>query len=236
LLTAGFDSEKETRERLFRDIQPDEFYPVYGDSATKGYDAQSTGRLYVRIDKKKCYLLYGDFITASQSEARSLGNYSRSLTGIREHYEKSRIAANLWASHDSSRQIIEEVPANGTSGPYFFRIANGIVNSEKVEIITRDRDQQAIILQSVPMSRFTDYEFEPFSGRILFKAPVASLDPNLNPFPFASLTKWTRAETSFGSTAPMRRPRQHPGSKSAEPPCAMRIHWATTDSTARTPR
>jgi len=181
LLTAGFDSEKETRERLFRDIQPDEFYPVYGDSATKGFDAQSTGRLYVRIDKKKCYLLYGDFITASQSEARSLGNYSRSLTGIREHYEKSRIAGNLWASHDSSRQIIEEVPANGTSGPYFFRTADGIVNSEKVEIITRDRDQQAIILQTVPMSRFTDYEFEPFSGRILFKAPVASLDPNLNP-------------------------------------------------------
>ena len=181
LLTAGFDSEKETRERLFRDIQPDEFYPVYGDSATKGFDAQSTGRLYVRVDKKKCYLLYGDFITASQSEARSLGNYSRSLTGVREHYEKSRVAANVWASHDTSRQIIEEVPANGTSGPYFFRTADGIVNSEKVEIVTRDRDQQAIILQSVPMSRFTDYEFEPFSGRILFKAPVASLDPNLNP-------------------------------------------------------
>jgi len=181
LLTAGFDSEKETHERLFRDIQPDEFYPVYGDSATKGFDAQSTGRLYVRVDKKKCYLLYGDFIAASQSEARSLGNYSRSLTGVREHYEKSRVAANLWASHDSSRQVIEEVPANGTSGPYFFRTANGIVNSEKVEIITRDRDQPAMILQNVPMSRFTDYEFEPFSGRILFKGPVPSLDPNLNP-------------------------------------------------------
>jgi large repetitive protein len=181
LLTAGFDSEKETRERLFRDIQPDEFYPVYGDAGAKGFDAQSTGRLYVRVDKKKCYLLYGDFITASQSEARSLGNYSRSLTGIREHYEKSRLAANLWASHDTSRQVIEELPANGTSGPYFFRTADGIVNSEKVEIITRDRDQPALILQSLPMSRFTDYEFEPFSGRILFKAPVPSLDRNLNP-------------------------------------------------------
>src|SRR5262249_19506901 len=53
LLTAGFDSEKQTRERLFRDIQPDEFYPVYGDSSVRGFDAQSTGRLYVRIDKRK---------------------------------------------------------------------------------------------------------------------------------------------------------------------------------------
>ena len=181
LLTAGFDSEKETRERLFRDIQPDEFYPVYGDSAVKGYDAQSTGRLYVRVDKKKCYLLYGDYLTSSQTEARGLGNYSRSLTGIKEHYEKERFMANLWASHDTTRQVIEELPANGTSGPYTFRTANGIVNSEKVEIITRDRDQRAIILKTLPVNRFTDYEFEPFTGRILFRAPVPSLDENLNP-------------------------------------------------------
>jgi uncharacterized repeat protein (TIGR01451 family) len=181
LLTAGFDSEKETGERLFRDIQPDEFYPVYGDSATRGFDAQSTSRLYVRVDKKKCYLLYGDYLTASQSEARALGNYSRSLTGIREHYENNRVSANLWASYDSSSQVIEELPANGTSGPYRFRTANAIVNSEKVEIITRDRNQPSLILKTVPMSRFADYEFEPFTGRILFRAPVPSLDPNLNP-------------------------------------------------------
>jgi len=42
LLTAAYDSDKDTQQRLFRDIQPDEFYPVYGDSATRGYDAQST--------------------------------------------------------------------------------------------------------------------------------------------------------------------------------------------------
>jgi len=181
LLTAGFDSEKETGERLFRDIQPDEFYPVYGDSATRGFDAQSTSRLYVRVDKRKCYLLYGDYLTASQSDARALGNYSRSLTGIREHYENSRVSANLWASYDTTSQVIEELPANGTSGPYLFRTANGLLNSEKVEILTRDRNQPSIILRTVPMSRFTDYEFEPFTGRILFRAPVPSLDPNLNP-------------------------------------------------------
>ena len=181
LLTAGFDSERDTKERLFRDIQPDEFYPVYGDSSVKGYDAQSTGRLYVRVDKKKCYLLYGDYLTSSQTEARSLGNYSRSLTGIKEHYEKGRIVANAWASHDSSRQVIEELPANGTSGPYTFRTANGIQNSEKVEILTRDRNQPSLILDTVVMSRFIDYEFEPFTGRILFKAPVPSLDANINP-------------------------------------------------------
>jgi hypothetical protein len=36
-------------------------------------------------------------------------------------------------------------------------------------------------LKVEPLSRFSDYEFEPFTGRILFRAPVPSLDANLNP-------------------------------------------------------
>jgi uncharacterized repeat protein (TIGR01451 family) len=181
LLTAAFDSDKTTRERLFRDIQPDEFYPIYGDSATKGFDAQSTGRFYIRVDKRKCYVLYGDYVTATTSEARQLGNYNRSLTGAKTHYEKKRLSLNAWASQDSTRQVIEEVSANGTSGPFFLATANGIVNSERVEILTRDRHQPALILESVLLARFEDYEFEPFTGRLLLKAPVPSLDANLNP-------------------------------------------------------
>ena len=181
LLTAAYDSDKDTRERLFRDIQPDEFYPIYGDSAVKGFDAQSTSRFYIRVDKRKCYLLYGDYVTSSATEARQLGNYNRSLTGAKAHFEKNRVSLTAWGSQDTSRQVIDEVPANGTSGPYFFGIANGIVNSEVVQIITRDRNHPALILEAVPLTRFADYEFEPFTGRLLLKAPVPSLDANLNP-------------------------------------------------------
>ncbi len=181
LLTAGFDSSKQ-KERLFRDIQPDEFYPVYGDSSVRGFDAQSSGKLYVRIDKKRCYLLYGDFTTsASSTDVRGLGNYNRSLTGVREHYEKNRISANIWASQDSTRQVIEELPANGTSGPFFFNIHNALVGSETIEILVRDRNQPSLIISNTPMARFEDYEFEPFTGRVLFKRPIPSLDGKLNP-------------------------------------------------------
>ncbi|HEX8311246.1 MAG TPA: hypothetical protein VF614_08020 [Chthoniobacteraceae bacterium] len=183
LLTAAYDSEREVRERLFRDIQPDEFYPVYGDSSVRGFEAQSTGPLYVRIDKKRSYLLYGDFVTQAPGDFRQLGAYNRSLTGVREHFENSRVSANAWASYDSTRQIIEELRANGTSGPYLFNVrnGNGLVNSEKVEIITRARNNPGLILRTEPKTRFSDYEFEPFTGRILFKGPVPSLDADLNP-------------------------------------------------------
>ena len=183
LLTAAYDSERETKERLFRDIQPDEFYPVYGDASVKGFEAQSTGPLYVRIDNKKSYLLYGDFVTQGTGDFRQLGTYNRSLTGVKEHFENSHVSANAWASYDTTRQVIEEVRANGTSGPYFFNLrgGNALVNSEKVEILTRDRSNPGLIIKTESRTRFSDYEIEPFTGRVLFKAPVPSLDENLNP-------------------------------------------------------
>ena len=181
LLTAAYDSDKDSRERLFRDIQPDEFYPVYGDSGIRGYDAQSTSRLYVRVDGARSYLLWGDFTTNALGELRKLSNYSRSLTGLRHHYENGRVSLNAFASRDTTRQVIEELRANGTSGPYQLGTASMLVNSEKLELVTRDRNQPALILASVPQARFADYEIEPLTGRILFKSPVASVDKDLNP-------------------------------------------------------
>ncbi len=181
LLTLAYDSDKNTRERLFRDIQPDEFYPVYGDSSMRAFDAQSTGRFYVRVDHKRSYLLYGDFNTSQSSEARKLSNYSRSLSGAKSHVENERISANVFASRDTTRQIIDEFPANGTSGPFTLTRATGLINSEKIEILTRDRNQRAIVLRSQPLVRFADYEIESLTGRILLKAPIPSLDEALNP-------------------------------------------------------
>jgi large repetitive protein len=181
LLTLSYDSDKATRERLFRDIQPDEFYPVYGDSSVRGFDAQSTGRFYVRVDNKKSYLLYGDYNTSSYSEARKLANYNRSLTGLKQHFENESFSANVFASRDTTRQLQDEFKANGTSGPFTLGNARGLINSEKIEIITRDRGQSAVIIRTVPLSRFADYELEPLTGRILLKAPVPTLDEFFNP-------------------------------------------------------
>ena len=181
LLTLAYDSDKATRERLFRDIQPDEFYPVYGDSSVRGFDAQSTSRLYVRVDKDKSYLLYGDYSTQQPSQARRLATYSRSLTGVKQHYENERVSVNAFASRDSARQVIDEIRANGTSGPYRLSAAQPIDNSERVEILVRDRSQPGVVLKAVVQTRFTDYEIEPLSGALIFKGPIPSLDPQFNP-------------------------------------------------------
>jgi len=193
LLTASYDSDKDTRERLLRDIQPEQMYPVYGDASVRGFDARSTSPLYVRIDKDRHYALFGDFSTGagfSQQSGggataslvqRQLGNFNRSVTGLRLHGETDHYSANFFASRDNLKQVIEEFAGRGVSGPYAVSNNNGVQNSEKIELLVRDRNQSANILTATALVRFVDYSFEPFSGRILFTRPVPSVDGNLNP-------------------------------------------------------
>lgn len=192
LLTASFDSDKETRARFLRDIRPDEYYPVYGDSSLMGYDARSADRLYLRLDKNRSYLLYGDFQTNSGTQAqsvgaaaglpanRSLGLYSRSATGVNWHYENDRLQSNVFAMQDNLRQVVEEFPTQG-SGPYALRNNAVYQGSERVEVVTRDRNQPSRILTVRPLSRLIDYNFEVFSGRILLNQFLPSFDASLNP-------------------------------------------------------
>jgi len=183
LLTAAYDSDKATKDRLFRDIRPDEFYPVYGDSATKNFDAQSTQKFYLRVDKNRSYLLYGDFTTASSTEVRELSQTSRSLTGIKNEVESKNMRVTSYISRTEQTQQVEEFRALGTSGPYFLsRVGSEFVeNSEIVEILVRDRNQPNIVLQRTPATRFVDYTIEPLTRRILFTRAIASVDGQLNP-------------------------------------------------------
>lgn len=181
LLTLAYDSDKDTDRQLFEEVDPNAFYPVYGDASVRGADAQSTSKLYVRVDRNRSFLLYGDYTTKDDNIARSLGQYNRSLNGLQGRYEEGRITGNAFMAQDTLRQVIDEFPARGVSGPYSVSNPNGVTGSEKVQIVVRDRNQPTVILKSTLLARTSDYEFEPFSGQIVFRAPVPSFDDQLNP-------------------------------------------------------
>jgi hypothetical protein len=154
---------------------------VYGDSSIRGVDAQSSGKLYVRIDDNLSYLLYGDYTTADNSPARTLSQYSRSLPGLRGHYEEGKVVANGFVAQQNLKQVTDEFPARGVSGPYTVSNPNGIKGTEKVEIVVRSRFQTSVVLKTKQLTRTADYEFEPFDGKIIFRSPVPSVDDQLNP-------------------------------------------------------
>ncbi|MFK3737703.1 hypothetical protein [Massilia sp. TN1-12] len=181
LLTMSYDSDKVAEQKLFRDLDPNAYYPTYGDDAQRGFDAQSTSRLYLRADRDKSWLLYGDMTPPGVTPARNLGAYNRNLTGMRGHYEDHGLTVDTFASYDSTRQMVEEVAANGTSGPYLTGGGVMVINSERIELIVRDRNQTGLILKRTAQQRYVDYDIEPLTGRILFRRPIASLDADLNP-------------------------------------------------------
>jgi hypothetical protein len=181
LLTMAYDSDKIVDKQLFESIDPNAFYPVYGDSSVRGADAQSTGKLYVRLDKNRSYLLYGDYTTNDENIARSLGQYNRSLPGLKGRYDEGKVVANAFVARESFKQIVDEFSARGVSGPYSVSNPNGIKGTEKVEILVRSRNQTSVILKSTVLTRSADYEFEPFNGQIVFRSPVPSIDDQLNP-------------------------------------------------------
>lgn len=181
MLTVGFDSDRPSDTRRFRDIQPDAYYPVYGDAAVRGYEAQSSGRLYARVDRLGASLLYGDFVTAGAGGIRTLSAYSRSLTGVQQRYESARWRLESFGSNARARRRLEELPGRGVSGPYQLTGLPIVENSEVVERIVRDRNQPSVVRGVEALTRFTDYTLEPLTGRLLFTAPVPSFDSELNP-------------------------------------------------------
>ena len=55
-----------------------------------------------------------------------------------------------------------------------------VENSERVELIVRDRAQPSLVRSSTSLQRFTDYELEPLTGRLLLRSPAPSVDADLN--------------------------------------------------------
>ncbi len=181
LLTGAYDSNKIAPQRFFADVDPNQFFPITGDASLVNYDARSTSKLFLRLDRGASHALYGDFQTLAPADTAWLGSYVRTLTGFTAHYETPRIRANVFGAQATTHQFIDEQPGRGISGPYAVSQANAVANSETIQILVRDRNQPSIVLSSRTLTRYADYDFEPFSGRILFRQPVPSADENLNP-------------------------------------------------------
>ncbi|MEO9970250.1 MAG: hypothetical protein ABJG15_10610 [Hyphomonadaceae bacterium] len=181
LLTFRHDSARDVDDGLFRSVEPDEFYPVYGDQSQRGFDARSRGKTFGKIEYGSSYALFGDVSFDAASQVLQLGTFQRTLEGAKAHLEAGRLSVDLYAGQTDTGQIIVELPALGISGPYELDIADVVENSETVELITRDRDQPGVIIRTERLGRFSDYTLDFFSRTLIFNRPIASRDADLNP-------------------------------------------------------
>ncbi|HBS36369.1 MAG TPA: hypothetical protein DEA50_15030 [Parvularcula sp.] len=182
LVTLAGDSKKKRGDAdgdLFRDVNPDERYPLFGDRSTQEFEAQSRYPVYLKAEKNAFRGVFGDFDTGL-SEAK-LSRYSRRLSGLSADYQGERFEFTAFATDTNQAFVRDELAADGTSGRYQLSAAPLVRNSETITIETRDRFRPDVIVSSVTLARYADYEIDFDTGEIIFRLPVPASDAAFNP-------------------------------------------------------
>lgn len=197
-LTASYDSRRNYKDQFFRDIDPSEQYPVYGDASILEYDAQTQSKLFLKLERDESSVIYGDFNTGlNQSEFTA---YNRTFNGVitRLNYQSHSLTG--FATLTDREMQMDEIRGEGISGYYYLTKSNVTEYSEKVKIQTRDRYHPETILKSIEPIRYQDYSINYSDGSIMFKQPIQSIDSDGNPVTIviAYEHKTGKKETSIG--------------------------------------
>lgn len=181
LLTIAYDSDRryDPDRGLLGAIDPDRYYTVYGDGTQQGYDAATRRKLYLRLERREFYALFGDFETGLTET--QLTRYSRTLNGTKAAYEGQRLRATAFVATTDTRYARDEIQGNGLSGPYRLSGRDIVPNSDKLRIEVRDRLRSERIVSARALTRHIDYDIDTAAGTIRFREPVLSRDAGLNP-------------------------------------------------------
>lgn len=181
LLTIAYDSNrKQDKDRgLLSAIDPDRYYTVYGDGTAQGYDAATRGRLYLRLERRQFYSLYGDYQT-NLTQAQ-LTRFSRTLNGVKGEFRGREVSFTGFAANSAENYGRDEIQGSGLSGPYRLRGRAIVPNSEQVRLETRDRLRSELIVETRNLTRHIDYDIDTDRGTLVFKSPVLSRDADGNP-------------------------------------------------------
>ena len=180
LLTMAYDSDKDRTLPAIDDIDPEAWYPVYGDESTQGNDAVSRSSLYVLLEQDGQQYLYGDFETDQALSFRA-GAYRRNLNGARGEWMGDFWQFSSFVAEKETTTGFRELAGLGTTGPYRVSENSLTTGSELVTIVTRDRDLDGLVLQEQPLARFVDYSINYMDGTIMLNQPLASYDESFNP-------------------------------------------------------
>jgi len=177
LLTSSFDTER-NQKAMFRTINQNDYYPVYGDSSQVNYDAADTqGNLYVLLEWDKSQAIWGNY--AIDFNNTEFASYTRTLYGGKVDY--TSVATNQYGDprtkiavfHAEVRQRSAHNEFLGTGGSLFYLKHRDLVEGAlKVKVEVRDAvTGQA--LSSTDMKEGVDYNIDYSEGRILFWQPVS---------------------------------------------------------------
>ena len=176
--------EKNPRS-VFRRLDPDRYYPVYGDDSTTIADTDSQGRLYVRAQWDKSEARWGNYHTGISGT--EFAQYNRSLYGGRYHHRSvattahgdNRLEGVVFLSETQAALGHSEFLGTGGS-LYYLKHSDVLPGSEKVHVEVRDRDSGRV-LENKALVRGADYEIDEIQGRLILARPLAQVAELVGP-------------------------------------------------------
>ena len=179
LLTAAVNTRPLRDDMLFRRIEPEKYYPLYGDASELKFNTASRSGTYLRLENRRYSAMLGDFQT--ELGENEFSKYHRAFNGVQGESRFGRGSLKAFITKTDQITHQEEIPAEGTSGFYFLSNYPLVENSEKIRIEVRNRYHPEQIVRVFYKQTGRDYDINYMDGSILFKEPVKATDESLNP-------------------------------------------------------
>ncbi|WP_228062499.1 TonB-dependent receptor [Lysobacter sp. H23M47] len=164
---------------IFRRLDPDMYYPTYGDDSTAYRDVDTMGRFYLRADWDKNQALWGNYTTGFTGT--EYGQYVRSLYGAALDWRS--LGNNVWGDPNTQVRVFgseaQTAPGHseftGTGGSlYYLRHTDVLPGSDVVVLEVRDRTTGRVE-NRIDLLRGADYEIDEIQGRLLLTRPLAQM-------------------------------------------------------------
>lgn len=190
LLTASADTGEDDIENLFkgmdsknprqllRRLDPDKYYPIYGDGSTAVEDAPTSGKFYVRLERGDSHVMWGNFKAAInganylQNERALYGASAVHRSQATTSFGERRTEARLYAAQPGT--LPQRDVYRGTGGSaYFLKRQDITTGSETVAIEIRDA-VTGLVKSSRQLNASVDYRIDYMQGVIILDKPLPS--------------------------------------------------------------
>ncbi|PWV95607.1 hypothetical protein DFR52_1092 [Hoeflea marina] len=175
-LFKGLDSKD--AEQVLNRIDPEDYYPVYGDDSTASQDAPTDGKFYVRLERGDSHVMWGNFRTAV-TDPTFIGS-SRSLYGASAVYRSEEVTsygerrseASVYAAQGGTLPQKDQFLATGGSA-YFLKRQDVAIDSETVTVEIRDK-LTGNLLQTTTLVAGDDYTVNYSQGLVMLAHALSS--------------------------------------------------------------
>ncbi len=164
--------------RIFRDLDPEAYYPTYGDASEAIDERESGGRFFFRLEVDESVLRWGGVNTALDDAW--VGRYVRSLYGLggtlKVDGDDWQLRGRAFAAQSESAAARDELVMTGSS---LYRLRHGAIVEGSVRATLETLDElSGLPVRATPLVEGIDFEVDYASGRLVMDGALAASTGN----------------------------------------------------------